>query len=44
MALCRPDKQSRRSSGVEHSLGKGGADSSILSGGTILSNELAVPS
>ena len=40
VALCRPDKRRRRSSGVEHSLGKGGADSSILSGGTTLFNDL----
>ncbi len=30
----------RRSSGVEHTLGKGGADSSILSGGTIYASKI----
>ena len=37
VALCRPDKRRRRSSGVEHSLGKGGAGCSIHPGGTISS-------
>ena len=33
--------QCRRSSGVERTIGNGEADSSILSGGTILPNDLA---